>query len=51
MTEPPVYLDYQATTPLDFRVREAMAPYWTETFGNPHSRGHRFGLTVFRARR
>lgn len=43
MTEPPIYLDYQATTPLDFRVREAMAPYWTETFGNPHSRGHRFG--------
>ena len=39
----PVYLDYQATTPLDRRVAEAMAPYWNETFGNPHSSGHRFG--------
>ena len=43
MSDLPVYLDYQATTPLDSRVREAMAPYWTEIFGNPHSRGHRFG--------
>lgn len=39
----PVYLDYQATTPLDPRVAEAMAPYWSEMFGNPHSTGHRFG--------
>ena len=39
----PIYLDYQATTPLDPRVLDAMAPYWRETFGNPHSRGHRFG--------
>ena len=39
----PIYLDYQATTPLDPRVGEAMRPYWSESFGNPHSHGHRFG--------
>lgn len=39
----PVYLDYQATTPLDPRVAEAMAPYWSEAFGNPHSTLHGFG--------
>lgn len=39
----PVYLDYQATTPLDPRVADAMAPYWDQAFGNPHSTGHRFG--------
>ncbi len=31
----PVYLDYNATTPIDPRVREAMAPYLEEHFGNP----------------
>jgi cysteine desulfurase len=39
----PVYLDYQATTPTDPRVVEAMAPYWFEKPGNPHSRTHAFG--------
>ena len=43
MPDLPIYLDYQATTPLDPRVRDTMAPYWTDTFGNPHSEGHRFG--------
>ena len=39
----PVYMDYQATTPLDPRVLDAMMPYLTDRFGNPHSVGHRFG--------
>lgn len=38
-----IYLDYQATTPLDPRVRAAMEPYLADKFGNPHSAGHRFG--------
>ena len=37
------YLDYQATTPLDPRVRDAMLPYLGELFGNPHSINHAYG--------
>ena len=38
-----IYLDYQGTTPCDKRVLDAMIPYFTEVFGNPHSRSHPFG--------
>ena len=39
----PVYLDNQATTPCDPRVVEAMLPWFTERFGNPHSAEHAMG--------
>ena len=45
----PVYLDNQASTPLDPRVLEAMMPYFTEHFGNPHSESHVYGSNAMAA--
>src|SRR3954462_9100425 len=39
----PLYLDYHATTPVDLRVLEQMLPFFTERFGNPHSKQHAWG--------
>lgn len=38
-----IYLDYQASTPTDSRVLDAMLPFLREEFGNPHSGSHDFG--------
>lgn len=46
---PAVYLDYQATTPVDHRVVAAMLPFFTEAYGNPHSRSHAYGREAERA--
>jgi len=48
MTSKPVYLDYNATTPIDRRVAEAMVPYLYEHFGNPSS-AHPYGVQAKRA--
>ncbi|KAI8887090.1 cysteine desulfurase, partial [Backusella circina FSU 941] len=49
MTGKPIYLDMQATSPLDPRVLDAMLPYMTELYGNPHSRTHAYGWETEKA--
>ena len=39
----PIYLDAQATTAMDPRVLDKMMPFFTEQYGNPHSRTHAYG--------
>ncbi|WP_282606460.1 cysteine desulfurase family protein [Pelagibius sp. Alg239-R121] len=39
----PIYLDYQATTPTDPRVVAAMQPFFSGSYGNPHSTQHAYG--------
>jgi len=44
-----IYLDHQATTPVDRRVLAEMTPYFADSFGNPHSSDHNFGWESARA--
>jgi cysteine desulfurase len=48
MTGTPIYLDYNATTPIHPRVVEAMLPYLRKHFGNPSS-GHPYGRRAHEA--
>lgn len=41
-----IYLDYNATTPVDPHVLQRMLPYFTEHFGNPSSGSHAYGWTA-----
>lgn len=44
-----IYLDYQATTPIDSQVLAEMMPYFRLSFGNPHSSDHIFGWSAAEA--
>ncbi|EPX72577.1 cysteine desulfurase Nfs1 [Schizosaccharomyces octosporus yFS286] len=45
----PIYMDFQATSPLDYRVLDSMLPYLTGVYGNPHSRTHEYGWEAEKA--
>jgi cysteine desulfurase len=48
VSDQPIYLDYNATTPIDREVAEAMLPYLYDHFGNPSS-AHPYGVAAKRA--
>jgi len=49
MSDKLIYLDYNATTPVDKRVLEIMLPYFSEKFGNASSHTHAAGWAANRA--
>src|SRR5690606_41810133 len=49
MNPPPIYLDYNATTPVDDRVLQAMLPFFSEKVGNASSSTHSFGWNAKQA--
>jgi len=48
MASDPIYLDFNATTPIDPEVAEAMLPFLHRHFGNPSS-SHTYGITTAQA--
>ena len=44
-----IYLDHQATTPVDSRVLAEMTPFFSDSFGNPHSVDHGIGWSAAQA--
>ena len=46
MSYPVIYMDHNATTPVDSRVLNAMLPYFSRDFGNAASTGHVYGQTA-----